>query len=256
MTIHSPGTSPLLDVVLPVYNEEVDLPRSVATLREFLPEHLSLPWRIVIADNGSTDSTLSIAHGLAQDHPEVRVIHLTEKGRGRALKKAWLESDADILTYMDVDLSTDLQCLLPLVDAVAQGEYDIAIGSRLAPGAQTRRSLTREVLSRGYVLLIRSLFWTHFTDAQCGFKAISRAAAQTLLPHMRDVAWFFDTELLITAEKRGFRIKEVPVVWLEDPDTRVKVLRTVAQDIRGLLRLRLGGIPKVTAPDRASKPSL
>ena len=235
----------LVDLVLPVYNEERDLPRSVETLLSFLPEHLSLPWRITVADNGSTDATLPVAQGLAKQHPQVRVVHLPEKGRGRALKQVWLESDADILAYMDVDLSTELTCFPPLVEAVAQGSYHIAIGSRLARGARTRRSLPREVISRGYVGLIRALFWTRFTDAQCGFKAISRSAAQAILPHVQDPFWFFDTELLIIAEKRGFRIKEIPVTWEEDPDTRVRILRTILQDLGGLLRLRLGGLPRV-----------
>jgi glycosyltransferase involved in cell wall biosynthesis len=235
----------LVDLVLPVYNEERDLPPSVAKLLDWLPQYLALPWRITVADNGSTDGTLAIAQSLAAEHPQVRAVHIPEKGRGRALKKVWLESDAQLLAYMDIDLSTDLACFPPLVEAVARQGYDLAVGSRLARGARTRRSLKREVISRGYVAVIRALFWTRFTDAQCGFKAISRAAAQAILPHVRDPFWFFDTELLLIAEKRGFRIKEVPVTWVEDPDTRVKILRTVVQDLRGLLRLRLGGLPKV-----------
>jgi glycosyltransferase involved in cell wall biosynthesis len=238
-----------VDIVIPVYNEERDLPSCIATLRGFLRKGFPYPWRIVVADNGSTDGTLALARSLAQQYPqEVEALHLPEKGRGRALKRAWLASDRDVLVYMDVDLSTDLSALRPLVDAIAHEGYHIAIGSRLARGARVRRSLKREVLSRGYNLLIRLLFWTPFTDAQCGFKAIAREAARALLPHIKDNAWFFDTELLITAAKRGYRIKEVPVVWVEDPDSRVKILRTVGQDLAGLLRLRLGGIPRVGPP--------
>lgn len=241
---------PSVDIVIPVYNEERDLPRCVSTLRTFLGQGFPYPWRILVADNGSTDRTLAIAQELARQSPDqVAVIHLPEKGRGRALKRAWLSSDRDILSYMDVDLSTDLAAFPPLVDAIAREGYHIAIGSRHLPGARVRRSLKREVLSRGYNTLIRLLFWTPFTDAQCGFKAISREAAQVLLPHIKDNAWFFDSELLITAAVRGFRIKEVPVVWVEDPDTRVKVVRTVSQDVAGLLRLRFGGIAKVRLPD-------
>jgi glycosyltransferase involved in cell wall biosynthesis len=240
----------VVDVVLPVYNEEQDIPRSVETLRPFLAERLPWPWRIVIADNGSTDSTLAVAQGLAQAHPEVRVIAMPEKGRGRALRRAWLESDAQVLTYMDVDLSTDLNCFPPLVSAIIEEGYDVAIGSRLARGARVyRRTLKREVLSRGYITLIKALFWTRFSDAQCGFKAVSRAAARRLLPHVRDDFFFFDTELLIIAEKRGLRVKEVPVVWVDDPDSRVNIARTVGQDLRGLMRLRLGGIPRLDAPE-------
>ena len=226
-----------LDLVLPVYNEERDLPRSVATLLDWLPANLALPWRITIADNGSTDGTLAVAQALAKEYPEVGVVHIPEKGRGRALKQVWLESDADILAYMDIDLSTDLAAFPALVEAIAEGGADVATGSRLARGAQTRRSLKREIISRGYVLLIRFLMRTHFTDAQCGFKAISRDAAQAILPLMQDHFWFFDTELLVIAEKGGFRVAEVPVTWVEDPDTRVQILRTIVQDLRGLLRL-------------------
>ena len=240
---------PLVDVVLPVYNEEHDLPRSVETLLAYLGRHLPYPWRITVADNGSTDATPAIAGSLAQAHPQVRVVHLTEKGRGRALKRAWLDSDADILVYMDIDLSTDLACLLPLVDAVYQGRH-LAVGSRLARGARVDRALKREVISRCYVLLIRAFFQTRFTDAQCGFKAISRGAAQALLPHVRDNGWFFDTELLVTAEKRGFRIADIPVAWRDDPDTRVAILSTAWRDLKGLLRLRFGGLAPVTPPGR------
>ena len=243
-----PALLPLVDVVLPVYNEEHDLPRSVDTLLAFLGERLHHPWRITVADNGSSDATPTIADALARAHPQVRVVHLTQKGRGRALKRAWLESDAGILVYMDIDLSTDLACLLPLVDAIHSQGCHLAVGSRLARGAKVERALKREVISRCYVLLIRAFFQTRFTDAQCGFKAISRAAAQALLPHVRDNGWFFDTELLVTAEKRGFRIADIPVVWRDDPDSRVAILSTAWRDLKGLLRLRFGGLAPVTPP--------
>lgn len=235
----------LVDIVLPVFNEEQDLPNSVEILRDFLPQHLQLPWQITIADNGSTDETFSVAQALANHDPRIQVVHLPEKGRGRALKKVWLDSNADILTYMDIDLSTDLNCFPPLVEAIAQGGYDLAVGSRLVPGAKIQRSLRREFISRCYVSLIHALFWTRFSDAQCGFKAISQPLAQALLPHILDPFWFFDTELMIIAEKRGFFIKEIPVTWIEDPDTRVRIIRTALQDLRGLLRLRIGGLPQI-----------
>ena len=227
----------LVDVVLPVYNEERGLAQSVATLLEWLPDNLPLRWRITIADNGSIDGTLGVAQSLAEKRAEVRVVHMPEKGRGRALKRVWSESDADILAYMDIDLSTDLACFPPLVAAVAEEGFDVAAGSRLARGARTTRSLKREIISRGYVLIIKLLMWTRFSDAQCGFKAIRREAAQSLLPLVEDPFWFFDTELLVIAEKGGFRVKDVPVTWDEDPDSRVQILRTIAQDLGGLLRL-------------------
>ncbi|MBI4300453.1 MAG: glycosyltransferase family 2 protein [Chloroflexi bacterium] len=229
---------PSVDAVIPVYNEEHVLAQSVATLREFLKANMPFPWRIVIADNASTDRTLEVARRLETEYPEVQAIHLPQKGRGRALRKAWLESDADILSYMDVDLSTDLASYPPLIKAIAEEDYDISIGSRLKRGAHTTRSAKREFISRSYNLMIKLLFWHPFQDAQCGFKAISRRAAQTLLPLVEDQAWFFDTELLLLAHLRGYRIKEIPVTWIEDPDTRVHIIQTAKEDIKGLLRLR------------------
>jgi glycosyltransferase involved in cell wall biosynthesis len=228
-----------VDIVIPVYNEEHVLAESVATLRKFLAQGFAHQYRIVVADNASTDGTLAVAQRLAKKHTDVASLHIPQKGRGRALRAAWLTSPADILSYMDVDLSTELTAFPPLVEAIASEGYDIAIGSRLARGADIRRSLRREVTSRTYNVMIKGLFFTRFSDAQCGFKAVSRRAVQELVPLIENNEWFFDTELLILGEKAGYRIKEIPVRWLEDPDTRVNVPKTVWEDVRGLLRLRL-----------------
>ena len=182
---------------------------------------------------------------LSRDFPGVSPFRLEERGRGLALRTAWLASEADIVAYMDVDLSTDLAALQPLVGAIADQEYDIAIGSRLIRGARVeRRPLRREITSRGYSFLFRSMFFTGFRDAQCGFKAISRRAVNELVPLIENNRWFFDTELLIIAEANGFGIREIPVHWTDDPDTRVKILGTAIEDVKGLLRLRFGGVPK------------
>lgn len=226
-----------VDVVIPVYNEERVLPRSVATLWDFLNEKLTQRWTVVLADNGSTDGTLEMCKALAVQYPNVRYIHLDQKGRGRALKKAWLESSADIVSYMDVDLSTNLEAFPKLVAAIEEG-CDIAIGTRLSPESRVKRSFKREVISRSYNLLIKALFWPSFSDAQCGFKALSRKAAQELLPLAKDLAWFLDTELLLLATMKGYRIKEVPVAWMEDADSRVRIGKTAWEDIKGLLRMR------------------
>jgi glycosyltransferase involved in cell wall biosynthesis len=226
--------------VIPVYNEEHVLEGSVLQLRRFLQQEFPYRWRILIADNASTDRTLEVAQRLAQEHPdEVDYIHLPQKGRGRALRAAWLGSDADILSYMDVDLSTDLACYPPLVRAIAEEGYDLAIGTRLARGARIRRSLKREITSRGFITITKLMVGTHFSDGQCGFKAISRKAAQELLPLVENNEWFFDTELLILAERRGYRVREIPVKWIEDPDTRVNIRKTAMEDLRGLARMRL-----------------
>ena len=236
-----------VEVVIPVYNEERDLPRSIEILTKFLRENVENPWRVTIADNGSTDSTLSVAEMLSNRYHSVTSVHLPQKGRGRALRHVWQESTADIVCYMDVDLSTDLNHFPELVKAIEAG-YHIATGSRLARGSRVKRSFKREFISRSYSTLIRAMFFTPFRDAQCGFKAIDRNAARVLVPLVKDSNWFFDSELLIIAAKRGFKIREIPVHWEDDPDSRVKIIRTAWEDIKGLLRLRFGGIPAVTAP--------
>jgi len=231
-----------VDVVIPVYNEERALPRTIPALRRFLSEPaFPYPWRIVIADNASVDATPEVGQRLANEYgDEVEYVRIEAKGRGRALKRTWLASPMEIVSYMDVDLSTGLEAFPPLIRAIAEEGYDVAIGSRLAPGSRVKRSLKRRLLTRGYNLLIKAMFLTRFSDAQCGFKAVSREAAQRVVPLIEDNNWFFDTELLILAEKLGYRVKDVPVAWVEDPDTRVKIGSTIAEDLRGLLRLRLG----------------
>jgi len=234
-----------VDVVIPVYNEEGDLERSVTTLREFLLQNVDYDWRIVVADNASTDRTLDIAKELAERHPgQVTYVHLEQKGRGRALRRAWTESDADIVSYMDVDLSTDLSAFPPLIDALIDSDYDVAIGSRLKAGAQVQRGLKREFISRSYNLLIKLLFWHSFSDAQCGFKAVTRRAVQDIVPLIKDQAWFFDSELLLLAERMGYKIFEVPVKWTDDPDSRVKIVSTAWEDIKGLFRVRFSSVGK------------
>jgi glycosyltransferase involved in cell wall biosynthesis len=227
-----------VDVVIPVLNEEAVLERSVRALHAFLSDNLFHTWRIVVADNGSRDHTFEIARRLESDLTSVKADHIPEAGRGRALTRAWLDSTADVVSYMDVDLSTDLEAFPKLVSAVVDEGYDVASGTRLSEGAETTRSLKREVLSRGYVLLIKLLFGGSLADTQCGFKAASRACAQRLLPLTQDTGWFWDTELLLLASKGGWRIKFVPVRWVEDPDSRVKVASTVWRDLRGLARMR------------------
>ena len=228
-----------VEVVVPVYNEEKTLPRSIPALCAYLETYFPYRWSVVIADNASSDSTLAVCDELARAyHPRVSVLHLEDKGRGRALKAAWSASEADIVTYMDVDLSTNLWSFLPLVAPLATGHSDVAIGSRLLRGAMVTRQWKREAISRCYNLLIKALFANGFSDAQCGFKAIKRSVARELLPHIEDNEWFFDTELLLLAEERGYRISEVPVDWVEDLDSRVKIAQTAYRDVIGLLRVR------------------
>jgi putative flippase GtrA len=229
--------TPVLDVVVPVYNEEIDLEPCVRRLHAYLAEQFPYRFRITIADNASTDSTPDAARRLAEDVPEVVSVHLTEKGRGRALKHVWSNSDAAVLAYMDVDLSTDLGALLPLVAPLISGHSDLAIGSRLARGSRVVRGAKRELISRSYNLILRGTLSARFSDAQCGFKAIRADVAARLLPMVEDTGWFFDTEMLVLAEKAGLRIHEVPVDWIDDPDSRVDIISTAVADLKGIVRL-------------------
>jgi glycosyltransferase involved in cell wall biosynthesis len=230
--------APVLDIVIPVYNEERILDHSVRTLHAYVHAHVPYATRITIVDNASLDATRPIGAEIAAALDGVRFIHLAEKGRGRALRAAWMASDARVLAYMDVDLSTRLEWLTPLIAPIISGGSDISIGSRLAPGALVTRRLGRECISRGYNLLLRAVLHTRFRDAQCGFKAIRAEVARALLPAVRDEGWFFDTELLVVAQRAGVRICEVAVEWIEDTDSRVSIPRTVVTDLRGVFRMR------------------
>ncbi|WP_433801403.1 glycosyltransferase [Actinomycetospora sp. CA-084318] len=245
--VEAAAGTPVLDVVVPVYNEERDLGPCVERLHAHLAEAFPYPFRITVADNASTDRTLVVAKDLAAQYDEVEVVHLDEKGRGRALRAVWSASDAPVLAYMDVDLSTDLAALLPLVAPLISGHSDLAIGSRLSRTSRVVRGAKREIISRCYNVLLRGTLRARFSDAQCGFKAIRGDVAQRLLPLVEDTGWFFDTELLVLAERSGLRIHEVPVDWVDDPDSRVDVVATAVADLKGVARvgkaLATGALP-------------
>ncbi|MFD8142423.1 glycosyltransferase [Streptomyces sp. NPDC059708] len=249
----APG-EPVLDVVIPVYNEERDLGPCVRRLHAHLTRTFPYPFRITIADNASTDRTPVFAAELAAGIPGVRSVRLEEKGRGRALRTVWTRSEAPVLAYMDVDLSTDLNALLPLVAPLISGHSDLAIGTRLARSSRVVRGAKREFVSRAYNLLLRSSLAARFSDAQCGFKAIRREVAERLLPLVEDTGWFFDTEMLVLAERAGLRIHEVPVDWVDDPDSTVHIVKTATEDLKGVWRvgraLALGALPL----DRLARP--
>ena len=234
-------TAPSVEVVVPVFNEEAALEGSIRRLHRYLGAELPFSWRIVIADNASTDATPAIALALAHELPGVELLRIDRKGRGRALREAWSRSDARVLCYMDVDLSTDLRALLPLVAPLLSGHSDLAIGTRLARSARVVRGPKRELISRGYNRLLHTALRARFSDAQCGFKAVTATAAGRLLDDVRDDSWFFDTELLVLAQRRGLRIHEVPVDWVDDPDSRVDIVRTAIEDLRGVARLAAAG---------------
>lgn len=229
---------PTVNIVVPVYNEEKELETSVLTLVSYCEEHLSFfSWHITIADNASTDNTYQLAKKISKANANVRTVHLDKKGRGRAVKHVWQKDIADINAYMDVDLSSDLKHFPALIRSITRG-YDVAIGTRNAWGSRVYgRSLLRTITSKTYILLIKLFFWVHFSDAQCGFKAVSRRTVHDLIPYVQDNEWFFDTELLVLSEKSGFRIYEEPVTWIDNPGSTVRVMKTAQGDLEGLWRL-------------------
>jgi len=229
-----------VDIVVPVRNEERDLAPSVRRLVAYLRAGFPFTARVTIADNGSTDGTWAIADRLAREFDEVRAVRMEEPGRGRALRAIWSQSEAEVLAYMDVDLSTDLNALLPLVAPLLSGHSDVAIGTRLARGSRVIRGPKRELISRCYNMLLHACMGARFSDAQCGFKAIRAEQARALLPLTQDTGWFFDTELLVLAERAGLRIHEIPVDWIDDLDSRVDIVATALADLRGMARLGSG----------------
>lgn len=233
-------TKKTLAIAVPVYNEEHALEKNITLLHTFGTQQLQdISWTIVIADNGSTDATLRIARHLEKKLSNIRTMHLDTPGRGLAIRSVWMTAPADLLAYMDIDLSTSLKNFPALMKAL-QNQYDLAVGSRLLPQSHVHgRSLFREILSRGYMGLVRFLLETRVTDAQCGFKAINKNAAQKILPHIKNTHWFFDTELLVIAEKLGYKIYEEPVQWEDDPSSSVNIFHTIIEDFLGIIRLKV-----------------
>jgi glycosyltransferase involved in cell wall biosynthesis len=238
---------PAIDIVVPVYNEEEALAHCVTTLVTYLKESFSVPWIVTIADNASTDATRAIGESLASQLDDVRYVRFETKGRGFALRHVWQESPARVVAYLDVDLSTDLAALPPLIAPLLSGHSDISIGTRLGRSSRVVRGPKREFISRTYNVMLHRTLGVRFSDAQCGFKALRADVARALLPHVEDNAWFFDTELLVLAERAGLRIHEIPVDWTDDPTSTVDIVQTALDDVRGIVRvatsLALGRIP-------------
>jgi glycosyltransferase involved in cell wall biosynthesis len=236
-----------VNITIPVYNEEKVLEKSIYTLSGFLEKNFSeYNWEILIANNASIDKTLEVAKILKNKYKNVNYIHLDQKGKGIAVKKAWIESDADIVSYMDVDLSTKLEYFPKMINGMIKGGYSIATGSRLMKNSKTDRSFIREFTSRSYNILVKAMFFTKFSDAQCGFKAVTREAVNKLVvPYVEDTGWFFDSELLIIGEKLGYKIFDIPIEWIEDLDSRVKIIKTARDNMKGLLRVKYNFIKGV-----------
>jgi glycosyltransferase involved in cell wall biosynthesis len=232
------NSRPSVDLVVPVYNEEHDLERSIRILSDHIGSLPGFEWNIVIADNGSTDKTPLLAQEIAEACTGIRAVRIPEKGRGRTLRQVWTASRADIVAYTDVDLSTDLKHLEELVSCLTEG-YDISTGSRLMVESAVTRSPLRNVLSHGYNALLQTILGVHFSDAQCGFKAATARFVREVVPRVKANNWFFDTELLVLAEKNRYHVREIPVQWIEDPQSTVRILPTICEQIHGICRLRV-----------------
>jgi glycosyltransferase involved in cell wall biosynthesis len=230
-----------VDITIPVLNEQRAIETTLTTLASYLSAECPYDWSITVVDNGSTDRTWQLANSFAAANAHTRVVRLDRPGRGGALKEAWSTSSADVVAYMDVDLSTELESLRPLLEPIVKGEADVSIGSRLAPGAIIERSVQREIISRIYNMIARRFLRYEVRDAQCGFKAVRASVARDLIPRIEDDGWFFDTELLVLAWRDGLRINEIPVRWVEDDDSRVQIIRTALDDLRGIWRLSRTG---------------
>ncbi len=233
-------------IVLPTYNEENILQKNVLKVRKFCQDNLrNFDWQILIADNGSTDKTPKLAQELSHEYSRIDYFHTSQKGRGAALKIAWNKNNylADIYLYMDIDLATDLNHLPQLIASIIQEGYDLTIGSRLQKESKTERSFLREFISRFYNLLLKIFFGLKIKDYQCGFKAVNQKIVEKIVPLIKNNNWFFDTELIILSHKNNYKIKEIPVKWVEKRDkkrkSKVKIIKTAWEDIKGIIRLKL-----------------
>ncbi len=228
-----------VEIIIPVLNEEEILEENVTMLHRFLSKKCVIPWQITIFSNGSTDKTVEIGTRLSKRFSRVNFRHIPEKGKAKTYKLAWPSSKASIVGFMDADMSTELDAFPKCMDAIMNNKADIVIGDRLSSDAMIERSLKREILSRGYNTLLRSLFLrTHIVDAHCGFKFLKKSVACALLPHIKDECWFFDTELLMLAEQTGHRIEQVPVLWIERKASKVKIMRVMTDYVFNLVKLR------------------
>ncbi len=228
-------------IVIPAYNEEKILADTTSKLYNFCGNNLKDDWQLVIVNNKSTDKTTTIAKSLAGKYNQISYLYLDKKGKGRAIRAGWLKDLADIYCFMDADLATDLSALPSLIQEIKNG-YDLVIGSRFCPQSKVKRSLSRRLISKFYRLVLKIIFKTKIKDVPCGFKAISSKVKKELLPQVKNEEWFFDSELVILAEKQGYKIKEIPVTWTEprqkDNKSRVKILPIICSYFKEFINLK------------------
>jgi uncharacterized membrane protein YbhN (UPF0104 family) len=226
-----------VSVVLPAYNEANRIEDTVKVVKDTL-EKLDYGYEIIIAEDGSTDGTDEIAKRLSSRDPRIVHLHSDNRlGRGKALTNAMEIAKGDVVVYLDVDLSTDMDHLKELIDAVAKEGYDIATGSRLLKDSQTERPFKRDFASKVYNFLVRLMLGSKLRDHQCGFKAFKRSSVLKLLRDVKDNHWFWDTEVLVLAQRKGLRVKEIPVKWKQSGETKVKFTKDVLYMFSQILRM-------------------
>lgn len=239
----------LVEFCLPIYNEEKIIEKNVLKIVNFCKEkNLPFNWRVIIVNNGSKDNSLAISQKLSADNKQIGYTTILEPGRGQALKKYWLTSNADVVAYMDADLAVSLNNIIDLINPFVNNEADLVIGSRMMPGATIKRSFIRELISQSCNILYRLIIGNNISDTQCGFKAIKTEVFKKIAPYIEDNKWFFDTEIISFTHHLGYKIKEVPVNWEEnrydERKSKVNLLKDSFIHLKNLLRLkkRLRGI--------------
>ncbi len=226
----------MLSIILPAYNEAKRIESAVERIMEFMNSNFQ-DFEIIIAEDGSTDGTDKVAEKLAEKYGFVRHLHSDERlGRGKALNNAIKRSEYEFVIYMDVDLSTDLKHVNDIYEALKAG-YDIAVGSRLLKSSRAKRPFTRDLSSRVYNFLVRALLKSGIHDHQCGFKGFRKSRIADILDSIADNHWFWDTELLVLAQRKGLKIKEIPVTWEHGGESKVSILNDSIYMLRNIFRI-------------------
>jgi glycosyltransferase involved in cell wall biosynthesis len=228
----------MVSVIIPVYNEKGRLKRAVDVTAARLSE-LAYPFEILIAEDGSNDGTYELASKMVSENSYIHLLHSDRRqGRGNALSRAIKAAKGDVVCYIDADLATDMGYLSVIINEVISGGYDFAMGSRLMPQSDTKRSPTRSIASKTYNWMVRTFLGSKLFDHQCGFKAFRRDPVIKLLDQVKDGHWFWDTELLVRGQYEGLKMKEIPVRWHASDSTKVELKKDIYDMGLQILRLR------------------
>lgn len=228
-------------IVIPIYNEEKILEKNILRLYNFLQNNNLENWQIVIADNASTDQSEKIGQKLNTNYQQIGYLKIPKRGKGIAIRTAWKKySDADIFTFIDADLSTDITFLPNLINAIAKENYDIAIGDRFDKNSKVKRNLKRNIISLGYRFILKISLKTKINDLPCGFKAINKKILDNIVPLVKNNTWFFDSEIVLLAEKMGYKIKKIPIIWQENREKQnnTPLWSIIKEYLKEILRLK------------------